>query len=90
MCIRDSNNNDNNRSGQYLNNEFSHVYNTHSMHADHPDYNCDIEDEDEFENNTTAMLQHYIIVWLSILTSPKGNFSFAMLEILVYIKFIIH
>ena len=33
---------------------------------------CDIDDEDEVENNGMAVLQHYIIVWLSIVTSPKG------------------
>merc|ERR1712038_1920987 len=34
---------------------------------------CDIDDEDEIENNGMAVLQHYIIVWLSIVTSPKGS-----------------
>ena len=34
---------------------------------------CDIDDEDEVENNGMAVLQHYIIVWLSIVTSPKGT-----------------
>merc|ERR1719414_1111595 len=34
---------------------------------------CDIEDDDEVENNAMAVLQHYIIVWLSIVTSPKGS-----------------
>ena len=51
------------------------------MHADYPDDNCDIEDEDDFQSDTTAMLQHYVIVWLSILTSPKGIYYFAILEI---------
>ena len=34
---------------------------------------CDIDDEDDVENNGMAVLQHYIVVWLSIVTSPKGN-----------------
>lgn len=36
---------------------------------------CDMEDDDEVENNAMAVLQHYIIVWLSIVTSPKGKFK---------------
>ena len=32
----------------------------------------DVEDEDESPIFTKAILQHYIIVWASILTSPKG------------------
>ena len=38
-------------------------------------YDCDIEDDDEVENNAVAVLQHYIIVWLSIVTSPKGKYK---------------
>ena len=34
---------------------------------------CDIDDEDEVENNGMAVLQHYVIVWLSIVTSPRGK-----------------
>ena len=32
----------------------------------------DVEDEDESPIFTKAILQHYVIVWASILTSPKG------------------
>ena len=32
----------------------------------------DIEDEDESPIFKKAILQHYVIVWASILTSPKG------------------
>ena len=39
-------------------------------------FECDIEDDDEVENNAMAVLQHYIIVWLSIVTSPKGKIHF--------------
>ena len=36
-------------------------------------YQCDdVEDEDESPIFKKAILQHYIIVWASILTSPKG------------------
>ena len=36
-------------------------------------YQCDdVEDEDESPIFKKAILQHYVIVWASILTSPKG------------------
>ena len=36
-------------------------------------YQCDdVEDEDESPIFKKAILQHYVVVWVSILTSPKG------------------
>ena len=64
-------NNDNSNRSRNLNNivrqqdAYNHVLDTSSYH-------CDIEDDDEFQTNSTALLQHYVIVWASILSSPKG------------------
>ena len=75
--LDNNNNNDINRSSQHINNDVRHEYdyNSLSIPTHYLGYNCDsIDEEDEFRINTSAVLQHYIIVWVSILTSPKGNF----------------
>ena len=46
---------------------------------------CDINEGDEVENNAMAVLQHYIIVWLSIITSPKGKLQ-KKIFIIIYQK----
>ena len=51
-------------------------------------YDCDIEDDDEVENNAVAVLQHYIIVWLSIVTSPKGKYKLSR-QSLGFINYIV-
>jgi hypothetical protein len=44
----------------------------------------DVEDEDESPIFKTAILQHYVIVWASILTSPKGDQLDSWLMVMVF------
>ena len=41
----------------------------------------DVEDEDESPIFTKAILQHYVVVWASILTSPKGLSTHRLFEL---------
>ena len=53
--------------------DINNIVRQHASTYDYSEAYCDIDDEeDEFQINATAVLQHYVIVWASILTSPKG------------------
>ena len=68
------NNYDNDSNSKSISNRFSFGDESNPNQEENSSFcQCDdVEDEDESPIFTKAILQHYVIVWASILTSPKG------------------
>lgn len=80
------NNYDNDSNSKSISNRFSFGDESNPNQEENSSFcQCDdVEDEDESPIFTKAILQHYVIVWASILTSPKGAQLDSWLMVMVF------
>ena len=77
------NNYDNDNNRKSISNRLSFGDESNSNQEENSSFcQCDdVEDEDESPIFTKAILQHYVVVWASILTSPKGLSTHPLFEL---------